>query len=195
MEDDLLGSLRMVTAYPGATDPALDTSATDLRAYLATRDPSLVKGKGDRSLVWFTLRPLTVYDLAAISSQPSHAAMSMHAFQVAVAAVEGLDGDETWQPAAPGTAWRPAHESEDALGKMRAVMSRHDLQWLFGRVGWARILEVGAVALERANAGNGVGGAVSYTVPPLPSPAAATRSARPPAGQTPATSGTPTSAP
>ena len=148
-----------------AKDPALDLAEMDLRRYVETRDASHLRLVPGVRPVWYTLRPLNIYDVEAASSLPQ-AMQARACFETAIEAIDGceaLGGDG---------AWRPRKVVEDALGKKRPVPTRAEMQHLFQMLphGLDTMQELGAIAYERATLGNGFRGAPTYTVPPLFSP-------------------------
>lgn len=159
MTDDLISNLRIVLS----NDPALDLRAMNLRAYLETRDPALVRVVPGMQPRWFEIRALDPFEVAAVKSAVSAAGMVIPAIQCGLVSVTGPGFDD-------GTATRPTRDKEAPDGRRVGVWDPKDIDALFKRLGWNRLLEVALVIIERADAGNVDGGGVRFTLPPLSQP-------------------------
>lgn len=180
MTDDLISNLRLVLS----SDPALDLRAMDMRAYLETRDPAMVRLVPGTAPRWFEVRALDPFEVASVKSAVSAAGMVIPAIQCGLVSVSGPGFED-------GAAVRPTRDKEAPDGRRVGVWDPRDLDALFKRLGWNRLMEVALVIIERAEAGNVDGGGVRFTLPPQSQPVLA-RNAALRAEQTREVSATPT---
>jgi hypothetical protein len=183
--DDLSKPLRVVSLR----DEALDLRVLDAKRYAATRDEAMIASATlpGRVPVWHTIRPLGLPDLDTLALRPEGLRARL-AYELAIVQVEGCA-----KISPGGAAWRPEREIEGVDGRPRPAPTAADMDLLFRFLPHGRddMLEIGLVAMERADQGNGARGDVNYMAPPLLSDVL-TRSAHLRAEQTRGMSVTPT---
>lgn len=138
-------------------DPAIDRVASEITRYRETRDPALIVELPGQMARWVTLRPLTSGQMAHIDSRPGAAFQLQTAFVASCVSIENLTG--------PGTRWEPTNRVPAPGGGEMLTFTPGELEFVFAWCGAAFIHELGAVAYERAQAGNLWGGSVYYTLP------------------------------
>lgn len=151
--DDLVSPIRAVCVL----DPGIDRAETPVHLYAETRAAALVVPLPGAHLRWATMRPLTVGDFVAVDSMPTSPSKLLQAFRLSCEGVENF--------AAPGVALKPTKPHRMPDGRERMIWGDDDLQRLASELGLGFVYELGGVAYERAVAGNGWSGSVSYTLP------------------------------
>jgi hypothetical protein len=152
-QDDLISPLRAVSVL----DPAIDRVATPINEYAETRDPDLVRLLPGARARWAVLEPLSMTDFAIIDGYSTSPLKLRGAFAHAVRSIEAFDGHERMNP---------SRMIRDEDGRERAVWSNAEMALIHTRLGGAFWYELGALAYERATAGNFWGGSASFTLPP-----------------------------
>lgn len=151
--DDLISPIRAVCVL----DPGIDRAETPVHLYAETRAAGLVVPIPGAHLRWATMRPLTVGDFVAVDSMPTNPAKLLQAFRLSCESVENFSG--------PGVSLKPTKPHRLPDGRERMIWGDDDLQRLASELGLGFIYELGQVAYERAVAGNGWSGSVSYMLP------------------------------
>lgn len=154
MQDSLVGPLRVVSVL----DPAIDLDATVVEVYRSTRTPDLVVTKPGHHAKWATVRPLTAGEFLAVDAQMHDAMKLKIAFQLACTSIENFEE--------PGIALRPTKSHKLPDGRETEVWADDEFQRIADRLGFRFVYEIGQIAYDRAVAGNGWSGSVSFTLPP-----------------------------
>jgi hypothetical protein len=152
-----LAPLKVVRCSPSCPDPALDTSVdeetgrprSDLRAYIQTRDASVLAFKADVAPTWFHVKRLPEAWLAEVlDTVHPLAAQRRAAFRAAVHLIETSEGPLKVTPQKQGdkTSQYVAHRADHGV-----EMAPSDfVQEVADRFGAEVIQEMGAVALDFA---------------------------------------------
>lgn len=136
-------------------DPALDrrpvaAGGMDIRRYQETRDPDLIKEIPGKHARRYLLRPLDTQDMDAVESSR---VPSRFGFQFALESVINFKGvyGSTWKPR---TAIERNNEARFIVGDDEVSEASEGARKV--------VHELGAVAIERANVGFFLGGAVRF---------------------------------
>lgn len=156
MQDSLVRPIEVVSA----SDPALDMSASERRAYAESRDPSKIREVPGQRAVRYLARPLSVVDASVIDQRPSISDRVVWAFLLGCSEIHHADASGPRD----GSRLVPTR-SFDAQDRKRMIWSDDELGAIQESFGRAVLYEIGGVIYERTLRGKAAGGSVPYTVP------------------------------